>query len=148
MKNILIIIFVSLSVIACKNEADTDESTSNMEKSELEITCYSYASTRDTINMKIEKLAENVSGTLDIAYTEKDKNSGTFLGKMKGDTLSALYTFNSEGMQTTREIIFLVKKEQLLEGHGPLNAEGTHFENRNSITFSTQMPLALVQCED
>lgn len=149
MKKILVILLTTVSIIACKNDAKKDDSSAKkMEDSKLETTCYSYTKSGDSIYMKVEKSAENVSGTLDISYAEKDKNSGTFAGKMHSDTLSALYTFNSEGMQSTREIIFLVKKNQLLEGFGPMNAEGTHFKNRDSITFSNSMPLTLTDCKN
>jgi hypothetical protein len=47
--------------------------------------------------MKIDKDL-SVVGNLCYRFFEKDKNDGTVIGKLQGDTLIADYTFMSEGV--------------------------------------------------
>src|SRR5262245_47591682 len=62
-----------------------------------------------------------ISGNLQYAFKEKDKNTGTISGRMKGDTLFATYTFTSEGVQGTRDVVFLKSENSFIEGLGEIN---------------------------
>jgi hypothetical protein len=48
-------------------------------------------------------------------FFEKDKNNGTLVGQMVGDTLRANYTFMSEGKESSRDIVFLRKGKIIIE---------------------------------
>ena len=54
-----------------------------------------------------------------------------------GDTLRALYTFMSEGVESTRQVIFLKQDSLLIEGIGDLKEENGRvvFDNVNSVEF-------------
>ena len=110
--------------------------------------CYAYHKNGDTINFKINQEDDNITGTLKIAYAEKDANKGTFKGILNGDTLMGTYTFKSEGRRSEREIAFLIKGNQLIEGYGKMTENGTAFRDKNSIEFPPTMPLTKVDCAE
>jgi hypothetical protein len=60
-------------------------------------------------------------------FYEKDSNKGVIDGKLNGDTLLADYKFMSEGIQSTRQVIFLIKDSNATEGYGPM--EEKRWEN-------------------
>ncbi len=43
---------------------------------------------------------------------------------------------------------FWVKDNQLIEGYGDLNEDGTKFTDVNTIKYTSTMPLTKVECED
>jgi uncharacterized protein YxeA len=156
MKKLALLMLVLVTIIACKNntktenqlvtkEENTEKETSN--KPTLETGCYGYNSDGNQIKMEITEVNENVKGDLNIAYAEKDTNQGKFLGTLKGDKLIGTYTFNSEGTESAREMAFLVKDNQLIEGYGDLNEDGTKFKDVNSIKYTSTMPLNKVDCD-
>ncbi|HEA31215.1 MAG TPA: hypothetical protein ENH91_14695 [Leeuwenhoekiella sp.] len=141
MKNRILTLLVFLTLSACKNNQEKKNSI-------LEKGCYVYDSNGNTVTMEITKVGKVVTGNLDMAYSEKDANTGTFLGTLKGDTLIGTYTFNSEGVKSKREIAFLVKNDQLIEGYGELNDDGTRFNNSKVIAYSSKMPLKKAACSE
>lgn len=115
-------------IISCKNNENQDtkdsetlvEAQQQYEEEEEEIPvmmCYLYASETDTISLNIEKLDKNISGSLIYMLKEKDINRGEISGEMKGDTLFADYEFMSEGKTSVRQVMFLQKENQLVEGY-------------------------------
>ena len=84
---------------------------------------------------------------LNIEYAEKDANQGKFVGTLNGDKLIGTYTFNSEGTESSREMAFLIKDNQLIEGYGELNEDGTKFKDMNTIKYTSTMPLTKMECD-
>ena len=70
--------------------------------------------------MKVEVFENVVTGTLSYKFYQKDSNKGEFEGTLKGDTLLADYTFMSEGTQSVRQVVFLIKGETAIEGYGDI----------------------------
>lgn len=155
MKKLVLLTFALVTVVSCKNNTKTEnqsvtEENTVMEasqKSTLETGCYEYKSDDNNIKMKITEVNENVMGDLHISYAEKDDNQGKFVGMLNGNKLIGTYTFNSEGIKSSREIAFLVKDNQLIEGYGDLNEEGTKFKDVNTIKYTSTMPLTKVDCD-
>ena len=85
-------------------------------------------------------------GNLNYAFKEKDANTGTFSGVLKDSVLIGNYSFMSEGMVSSREVAFLVKENQLIEGFGELDETGTGFKDKDNISFSSSMPLTKTEC--
>ncbi|MEH6407471.1 MAG: hypothetical protein V7767_09335 [Leeuwenhoekiella sp.] len=110
--------------------------------------CYVYNVDDNLIKFEVEKTGETVSGNLDYAFAEKDKNHGTFTGHFKGDTLIGDYTFQSEGMISSREVAFLVKNNQLFEGYGQIITNGSEvkFKDSGALKFNSTMPLKQKDC--
>jgi hypothetical protein len=110
--------------------------------------CYTSAKNRDTVIMKLNIAGEEYTGELDYRFFEKDKSKGTFAGEMKGDTLIAEYTFDAEGMRSVREVVFLKKNGNLIEGFGDVEEKGAKvmFKDRSKLTFGDVVVLAKHPC--
>ncbi|MDW5290359.1 hypothetical protein [Formosa sp. PL04] len=156
MKKIALLIFALVSIVACKDNTKTDNQTVIEEvktviettpKSILEIGCYTYNSDGNNIKMEITEVNAYVTADLNIAYAEKDSNKGKFVGTLNGDKLIGTYTFNSEGIESSREMAFLVKNDLLIEGYGELNENGTKFNDVNTIKYTSTTPLTKANCE-
>lgn len=123
MKRLIFLAFAGLAVVACNNESTTKENNTVAEKTEHAslpaATCYLGISGRDSIVLTLRKDEEGLAdGELSYLFYEKDKSRGTFSGRMKGDTLFADYTYQSEGTTSTREIAFLQHGNTISEGYG------------------------------
>lgn len=110
--------------------------------------CYTYTKNRDTVTMKLNIAGEEYTGELDYRFFEKDKSKGTFAGEMKGDTLIAEYTFDAEGMRSVREVVFLKKDGNLVEGFGDVEEKGAKvmFKDRSKLAFGDAVILAKHPC--
>lgn len=99
--------------------------------------------------MKLTIMGDEVTGDLSYKYFQKDQNKGTLRGAMRGDTLFGIYTFMSEGAESSREVAFLKKGNDLVEGYGDVQEmEGkVIFTNRTSLDFSSSVVLKLVDCD-
>lgn len=91
---------------------------------------------------------QEVNGKLSYNITGKDKNEGTIIGNMKGDTLIADYTFMSEGVSSVREVVFLQKDGSLIEGYGDVvdaNNKVT-FKDKKKLKFDAKNTLTKSDC--
>ena len=109
--------------------------------------CYRYDKNNNMILFKVENTTDPVTGNLMYQLDEKDKNTGTFEGTLKEERLIGIYTFMSEGKESTREAAFQIREGKLIEGYGPMNEEGTAFKSHDSIQFSFTMPLTKTECD-
>ena len=154
MKKILFLFVLTIAFISCKNEtkngdpevmvpdhADIMESDVNSP----ETACYRFASSKDTVLLQIEKINNDVAGTLSYSYFEKDKNSGTFEGKMFGDTLYADYTFKSEGTTSIRQVMFIQKGNTFVEGYGNVEEVDGKMKFKDNTNFTLNHTMALVE---
>ncbi len=132
-------------LMGCKNK---DEKKVDMDDviPTLQLGCYIYDFGNNIITFEITGMDDGVSGKLAYALDGKDSNRGTFKGQLSGDKLFGLYTFMSEGIESTRELAFMIKGNKLIEGYGPLNTSGTAFEDRNKIVYSSTLPLTKTDC--
>lgn len=154
MKKFILIVPILFAVImiSCKNETKNEESemmipeeSDNMDTDEniSPISCYKYTSAKDTVLLQMEKTNDEVAGTLSYNYFEKDKNDGTFEGKMIGDTLFADYTFGSEGSVSVREVMFVKKGDKFVEGFGEVEEVNGKMKFKDNAKFTLNETLAL-----
>ena len=113
---------------------------------DLALDCYTYIKAKDTVQLQITDLGEGVIATLTYALDGKDRNTGILQGAVEGDKIFGEYTFMSEGVLSTREVSFLIQDDRLIEGHGPLNGEGTAFVDRDQLVYTPNMPLTKTVC--
>ncbi|MCS4165661.1 hypothetical protein HS960_11310 [Sphingobacterium paramultivorum] len=97
---------------------------------------YQYLKNGDTISLSITVDGEKVQGDLSYAWKEKDRNKGHIDGVLKGDILTADYTFSSEGQESVRQVIFKLSKERALEGYGAME------EKAGKMTFADPKKIA------
>lgn len=151
MKHTIFILFTVLTVLSCKDSKEKSrEDTSDMPDdtaSILQNGCYAYKGNGSEIRFEITETGNEVSGKLTYAFLEKDRNSGTFKGQVRGNKLMGNYTFLSEGKESTRQIAFQIEDGQLIEGYGQLSADGTAFKDPNDLQYNAQMPLSLTDCD-
>ena len=105
--------------IACKksNKAETVAAVEE-EKPAVVGECYLSVSGQDSILMQFVVENTSVAGQLHYRFSQKDKSGGTLFGEMRGDTLVADYKFISEGIESEREVAFLRRGNELIEGFG------------------------------
>lgn len=92
---------------------------------------------------------QEVNGKLSYNLTGKDKNEGTIVGNMKGDTLVADYTFMSEGVSSQREVVFLKREGIFIEGYGDVvDSNGkVSFKDKSKLKFDQKNTLTAVDCK-
>jgi hypothetical protein len=113
--------------------------------------CYQAIIEKDTITLTATINSVNqFEGELDYSYYQKDKSFGTVLGNVKGDTIFADYTFQSEGKTSIRELVFLKKgPNSLVEGYGEvleLNGKMV-FKDKSNIKFDGNVVYNQVDCK-
>jgi hypothetical protein len=124
------LVFSCLSIIlcaSCKNNTRQESKPASQESRPMAgwTDCYLYTSGKDTVALQLHRDADSASGRLIYNFYEKDRNTGTISGTIHGDTLIAVYTFMSEGIQSTRQIAFLKNNHnQLTEGAGMSGQSG------------------------
>lgn len=125
----------------------TDYDTSAVNPAEKTSTCYESINGRDTVYLSLFSASEVITGSLQYRYYEKDKNSGSVNGMMRGDTLFAEYIFMSEGKASLREVAFLKQGNSFTEGYGDMKQVRGRmtFKNTNELSF-TGNPLQMVNC--
>ncbi len=100
--------------------------------------------------LRVENLGGNVTGNLSYNFYEKDDNTGTLRGEMRGDTLLADYTFQSEGTESVRQVAFLKKGDGFVEGYGDAEdrAGKMVFKNTAALDFGSGTAFTKVPCAD
>lgn len=153
MKNQIVLgLLISCVFIACKKEEkqkeNVDESKHTTQPTVLN-ECYQLVNGKDTITASLIIDGQKVSGNLVYNFYEKDRNTGSILGTIKGDTLLADYKFQSEGQESVRQVTFLRKNKTLIEGYGESKQEGnkTVFLNAKAIPFTSNTVLKEEYCK-
>jgi len=152
-RSIVLLTVIAGFIAACQNKtpeqridslATAPDTTAMADKS-----CYAYIKNKDTVSLSLTKAGNAVTGELNYNFYEKDKNSGTIAGVIKGDTIIADYTFNSEGISSVREVIFIKKGDVLAEGYGPAEEKSgkTVFTDKTKLKFDDYIKLSPIPCK-
>ncbi|MRX67249.1 hypothetical protein SAMN06265349_101932 [Flavobacterium resistens] len=158
MKKVLAISTLVLTVlISCKKATDTEPiQIEPKAPKEAEIVepagdqCYASNADGNAIELSFNVNShQEVNGKLSYNITGKDKNEGTLIGNMKGDTLIADYTFMSEGVSSVREVAFLQKDGTLIEGFGDVVQVNDKFafKDKSKLKFDAKNTLSKVDCK-
>ena len=158
MKKISAILIMCSVFISCKKETTlpTPQITPNAPK-EAEIVepagdqCYAWGEKGSAIEMSFNVNShQEVNGKLKYNLVGKDKNEGTLIGNIYGDTIIADYTFDSEGVSSVREVAFLQKDGTYIEGYGDVvEANGkVSFKDRKKLKFDVKNTLAKIDCTE
>ena len=153
-KLIFPIVVFALSFTACQSEKsgqnDTDKVATDTNIVKVgETSCYTFIKNRDTAKLTYMSTNGITTGELSYNLFEKDKNKGIIEGELHGDTLLADYTFNSEGKESVRQVAFLKKGNQLIEGFGDVEEKNgkTVFKNTATLTFGNSIVFEKVDCQ-
>ena len=113
--------------------------------------CYLATIGKDTAQLEINAVNGIVTGKLNYMFAEKDSNHGEIKGKLSNDTISVDYTFKSEGMISVRELTFIVRNSQIVEGIGEYvyrkSDDKMVFKNSTAIDYTGKSFMFLpVEC--
>ena len=112
--------------------------------------CYMGIQGKDTIKMTLITKGDKLQyGKLSYNYFEKDYSEGTLVGAFKGDTLIGKYSFQSEGVMSVREVIFLKQGNNYIEGFGAVTEDDQKrvvFQDLKAVQFNDAIPLMSVPC--
>lgn len=152
MRNIIPILAIFAStMLACQGNS-TKTTVTDAKVAETDTTsnqCFQYINKKDTASLSLEINNGKVNGALSYKLFEKDKNDGTITGIVNGDTIIADYTFQSEGTISTREVVWLKKNDQLVEGFGEGEESNgkMKFKNLANLRFDQAMVFKPVICK-
>jgi hypothetical protein len=112
-------------------------------------TCYVSSKNQDSTYLDLHIKGDQVSGALNIIPGEKDRNTGTVSGLVKGDTILLDYTFQSEGMQSVRQIAYLQKDGKLIEGFAEVQVQNgkASFKSLGDLKFDGSVVLEQSECK-
>jgi hypothetical protein len=132
------------------SESTTSESTTSgsVTASDSQPQCYALMTKGDTVRLSLTQTGNDVTGDLLYQLSGKDRNTGMIHGTMHGDTLLANYNFQSEGVESVREVAFLAKEGGFVEGYGPVQEQKGKmvFTPNTSLTFSSNRVLTKITC--
>lgn len=144
------------SLLACRErparqttDAPADTTASTTSPPVAAARCYGYTQGESRVALRLDPAEGNsVRGNLTYELAGKDRNTGTLAGEMRGDTLWARYTFQSEGRESVREVVFLTQADGLHEGVGPVaERDGAMvFTDRGALKFDQMPVLTKVEC--
>ncbi|MCH5683018.1 hypothetical protein LWM68_01205 [Niabella sp. W65] len=123
MKTVSFILIAAL-LFACNNssqqskESTTDPANAVTGKIAPAIgeQCYLFVAAKDTYALKLNIVDTSVKGTAVFKNHEKDSSHGTVEGHLSGDILRLWYSFQSEGMNSVRELYFKKEGHNLVTG--------------------------------
>lgn len=154
-----IFVFCSLLVIltSCKKETnshvkDVSNDSVAINKSEIDVAaipenCYMQITDKDTVFVKVSDNLGTITGKIRYRNFQKDSSVGDISGFADGDTLKLDYTYQSEGTTSTREIWFLMKDGNLLEGIGNYDETGERYKNPIDIKYKGGHTLKPADCK-
>lgn len=143
-----ILVSVTLA-ISCNIEEKKDSQARDTKKKSSQVNCYRYAGARDTILLKLIHIGDAITGTLVYNYKEKDRNQGTVQGNIRGNLFVAEYTFQSEGVQSVRQVAFKMEENSLIEGYGDVYSKNDkmYFKSLDSLHFNDSMKIVEIDCQ-
>jgi len=157
MKKIMFASVIITSIIsACQSDSkkyttiDSSIMSGEVTKYTVPDECFGYKKGNSTASLRIYGTGENkVLGELKYQFEGKDKNSGVIYGLVKGDTIIVDYKFQSEGVYSHREVAWLRKGDQLLEGYGDVkDVNGdVKFKDVRKLTFGKSIVFTKTNCK-
>ncbi|NIJ51879.1 hypothetical protein [Dyadobacter arcticus] len=131
-------------VAACISSCNRDSGTSNSKAND----CFVYKMDKDSAFLQIDIHNDIVKGELAYHLFEKDNNQGSIEGRIVGDTIFAKYKFMSEGVESIREVAFLKKSSNWVEGFGEVEDKNGSmvFKDHLGLKFESGLLFKEVPC--
>ncbi|MCF2488356.1 hypothetical protein [Dyadobacter sp. CY347] len=149
MKKQLHLIIALTCIFASCTKKESETTSTNETAAQPSSECYAYATGKDSAFLHVDVTSDSiVTGELEYTLFEKDKNQGKIEGKINGDTLLASYKFMSEGVESTREVVFLKKDGDWVEGFGPVEEKdgSVMFSDRSKLDFTKGLTFKNAGC--
>ncbi len=156
MKNVIYFLLLAANLTACQQDSSTKKAADSTITAETAVIaaaesriCYVSFKNRDSTYLHLMKKGEQVTGTLNVSLYEKDRNVGTVSGLVKGDTLLLDYTFQSEGIESIRQVAYLQQDGKLIEGFAEVQDQNgkTSFKSLADLKFDGSVVLEQSDCK-
>lgn len=156
MKKYFLIAACATLLAACNGNSSTKQAADSTITAETAVaaaaesrTCYVRYENQDSTYLDLHIKGDQVSGLLNIIPREKDRNTGTVSGLVKGDTILLDYTFQSEGMQSVRQVAYLQKDGKLIEGFAEVQEQDgrASFKSLGDLKFDGSVVLEQSACK-
>lgn len=110
--------------------------------------CYLGVTGKDSVFISIDDNLGTVTGKMSYKNSEKDSSKGDLVGFKSGDTLKLTYEFASEGTTSKRDIFFIQKDGNLLEGIGNQKDENgaMKYADEKKIAYKDGQKLESADC--
>lgn len=140
--NIFGLTMLTCTMASCAGKGDKSEAVKASNKINTEDSikgCYLYTANRDTFQLAITAVdGKNIEGSLLYNFAEKDDSKGNFKGTFQAGQLYGEYSFQAEGKESVRQVIFKKQDDGFIEGFGDVkevNGKET-FTDSAKISFS------------
>lgn len=141
----LLLLMVSTSfTFSCSNNTGKANATRAKGSGDSLVGCYLGVIKKDTILLAITAVeGQTINGTLLFDFYEKDRSKGIINGRYVNGTLLADYTFQSEGLTSTRQVIFRKTSSGFVEGYGNTKMVGEKevFADTSAIKYDRSFAL-------
>lgn len=153
MRNIILVTALCFLFFSCNEKQIKPDKNISTETQKIMIpksNCFASLIQKDSIWLKIEVFPNVTTGILKYQIFEKDKNTGTLEGTFDGNKLFAEYTFTSEGVQSIREVAFMINDDTAIEGFGEMEEVNGKivFKDKSQIDFSKGIQFSKINCVD
>jgi len=113
--------------------------------------CYRYIRNRDTIKLKLAVKDIIVNGELAYDNYQIDGSAGTIQGIIRNNQVIVYYNFASEGMQSVREVVFLIRGKKLVQADTQdmsFRNDTAIYKDHQQINFDTSRIFSPINCKE
>ena len=149
MKKIFLLFVTAMALFSCAGDKDKDPDIASTDiAKETTIHCYMKVVNQDTFLLRLNKTGKKIGGNLEYDFHEKDRNVGMISGELQGDTLFAEYAFKSEGVESIRELAFILREVDVQEGFGEMEEKNGRmvFKDKSAVQFTDTTLFRNVPC--
>lgn len=100
----------------------------------------------DSLSIQLHIEQDSVTGILDWLPEEKDKMKGSLKGKIAGNIIEAIYTYEAEGTTAKEEKIFKIQDNHIQMKVGELEEKQGVWVLKNKDSAAFGRPIPTVNC--
>jgi hypothetical protein len=149
MKKFYLLCATAMLLFSCAGNKEKDPEIADTDiAKETTIHCYMKVVNQDTFLLRLNKTGQKIAGNLEYDFFEKDRNVGMVAGELQGDTLFAEYKFKSEGVESVREVAFILHDVDVQEGYGEMEEKNGKmiFKDKSAVRFTDTTLFRNVPC--
>ena len=157
MKNYFNLFFLSLLAVGCAQNERQPISSDVAKNNSATAKNNSYSMTgcrqmiigKDTAYITLQESGDSVYGPLGYKRFEKDSNKGNVHLIKKAGRAEGWYNFQSEGMNSVRQIIFELRGDSLSEAYGDIVMKGdtAMFKYPHALQFEEKHSFVKINCK-
>lgn len=149
-KNIILtiscLIIWTTAHVGCKPKSAETDYISTTEQEVDQQRCYRKVTGRDSLVVKLSVVGNTATGELNWLPFEKDRMTGTFVGTVQDSILTALYTYEAEGVTATEEKIVRLLAHEISLKTGELVLQDSIWKLKDGETAAFTEIIPEVNC--